>query len=673
VKSRPNALSTEFEKKLLSWGFFFLLTYALTASTIVSIYGAVWAEDTPTSFGVYYLFVLILLVLISISPVRKQSWERPGRSILGALLLIVGFLAISMVLLMPHQFLWQDEYTQFIRASIPERRYFHGLVEFAAGQQQPPADFFFSAFARMLFGLTPLGIRFHSGLFTFGFYLALFLFLTVQTKHRVISFFVTLYAMSLPSLRYYLVEARPVALCLFASVFTMHFYLLSMQSDNKTNQRLFLVSAMFLPLTIGFQPEIFLIAMGLVVLAYCFFEPSKAQRYFRLFRGLCLSALLFLPFLYLIYTFGEDVEQFLDTSVVGFVDSLLTSKTHLGAGFIREHNPSPLKFPVLLVFATAILLFGFFYSRIFKSRVPLGVSFLLFLLFPAIFIVTYDFLINWNYSVRYSIIYCVPLLSFFASLATCVAEGRFKKPKLSIIIGVFLVFSLHNALQAKTKVEQLNSFKPDWATVYSKLVSELKNNPQARALYLRVFESGEGSGPYFPLHELYVPPNLRSQLLTRCPRKQCDYYVGQAMGNPDDQIFYLVFDSLGRANVYHKALSQGLEVIHDGHRVKIYAINKNGREQFISNIIDLIEGKKYARHPVFLSKVLLSFYCHTESFKKATFWLHRIQSVEERFVVNYVGQRIDVKRMVQKHLKALKAYIEKERACSFLLPRIQGV
>jgi hypothetical protein len=611
------------EQSLLSYGFFALIWYTIVVAVASAGFGEVWGQDSDNVINIYYFLLLSSIPVLSWSFVQRSPLSKPSWRSFSALLAISALFVLSTIHLMDYQSLWQDEYTQFVRSAFPERRHYIGLVAQAANQQQPPADFFFSNFSKMIFGINPFAIRFHSALFAFGFYISLYLFLVVHTKNRLVSFFVTLYSLSLPSLRYYLIEARPIALCLFASVFNLHFFILRLKDNNKDILRIFLGSSVFLTLTIGFQTEVFLICLGLILILSMICDPKKFESLLGPLKSLLLSALLFAPFLYLLYVYGDDQEQFKDLNSADVIEKILNLKVSLGAGFVTEFNDSAARFSAVLVFILACLIYGLFYKKFFRNKIPLSVGFLGLITYPVLFSTCFGLFINWFHSVRYNMIYVTLFFLFLAAALDFVLQGKFQRTKTVVVLSICLAITIGQARQATSVITNINSFKPAWSDAYRALNKALRSNTDAVVFYLRVLEIGEHGGPYFPLHELYVDKQVSEQLFTTCRRKECEYFFGEALASEFSRTVYLVLDSLKRNQTYHEVLRDQMRVVHSGERIKVYAIEPDQRALFIKNVLQVFDNKQFGEHPLFLSKVLTSYYCHTGDQERSIAWLKK--------------------------------------------------
>ncbi len=198
---------------------------------------------------------------------------------------------------------WFDEATQFFTGNFSMSKWH--VTEYAAIQQQPPIDYYLSAFARDLLGPNLIAVRFHSFAFS-----ALIVVLTVYTSLRKkIPFWIffpwLFFFLGQAEVSQYMVEAMPIALGMF---FSFLVFLYTDQNKNPTpKDRVGLTSSAFLLLmSLGFQSSIFLVSLAISQS----FTRSKREIYYIWTHAVLLPGLLCTPIRLYIIGVSKELDQF---------------------------------------------------------------------------------------------------------------------------------------------------------------------------------------------------------------------------------------------------------------------------------------------------------------------------------------------------------------------------
>lgn len=294
--------------------FRFLLSILLCYASFVSIYISFFKNkqyDFLTYFFVLTLFIFAVASLkqiysqIKIFNVRKVFNLNRNKTMVIFILCLVSLLAGFF-----------NVYTQYSRGiENPELAQFsmslsENTIEASYRQQQPPLDYYFSAFSNSLFGENKWAIRFHAVLF----YLILSFILPFGLWFFCSSLWITVVGIILFFLnhvvRLHAVDARPLNVTLLTGFIFLFFYLSyynSSHSDKKdfspiiTSQYLFVMS-------IGLQPVVVIIS--LFVFSFCFFFNDKKDVFKKLFFSNIITGFLSLPFYIQMWLFGRSAYKF---------------------------------------------------------------------------------------------------------------------------------------------------------------------------------------------------------------------------------------------------------------------------------------------------------------------------------------------------------------------------
>lgn len=184
--------------------------------------------------------------------------------------------------------IWMDEDAQVRR--VVAGGFDLGLIDRAATQQQPPIDYYLQYIGIQLFGVTPLGARFHAALLSAATVLLMFLLLRRMLSTWLTVLVGTTLCLLHHTLIFYAHEARPISCGIFFAtlqLFVLHAFMLGRRPGWQRalwGGGLTASSAAFL-LSVGFQPMI-LLAVSSAALT-----PGLAVRSLRL-RVLAAWALI---------------------------------------------------------------------------------------------------------------------------------------------------------------------------------------------------------------------------------------------------------------------------------------------------------------------------------------------------------------------------------------------
>ncbi len=327
----------------LQWSLCCLLFY-LYVFIIVTSYQSISEFHELDSFQIYF-FVLIffaLLYLIKDSLERILGIHRVDPTLIknkNQLYCILMLVILSIGLKF-----WAYKITVFNTDEISQ--YFTSLIfgPIKAGiiQQQPPLDYFFSAFHGTFFKKSQFLIRLHPMVLSTFFFILLFYFLCRRGVQWIASLFYTIAFCTNPIVLSFSVGARPISLALVAGlIFIDHLTQPALDNLKAITGKTFLLLS-----SIGFQAPVF---VAIFFFINAFHLIRNKTRAWKSLIGMGLATLLFLPFQLLIF---EYAQSFLHTTHT-------TTKTFNSVLLYLTRNPSIVQFYIVfpLFISIVILLF----------------------------------------------------------------------------------------------------------------------------------------------------------------------------------------------------------------------------------------------------------------------------------------------------------------------------
>ncbi len=507
---------------LAAFFLFLICIYAFVASITVTIVG----QQGVRLLAYYYNALLFFLMAASyygagaIQFLRARIRWKNCAVIGAAALFTFGVWFYYRKPLLFYSAIWFDEATQFFW-----RDRFWDTVKLAAVQQQPPLDYYFSGFARHLFGASEFAILFHAVAFgIFG--LILFSLWLYKVRLPLFLFSIPLILFAGQSvLLQYSTEARPISLGVFFSIFVLIFLHESFVRGRVQFFLLFPATTLLL-LSLGLQPIFFLFCLALSTLPVAIFRLKRSQLYFLGFTLLALPLLLFAPILHEIYMESKKINQFVSGS---FWSAWKDGIASLQWSDVKNYSLSFYGARWFLWVAPVILLVTILCDRLLKSKrwrqsLLISTAATLFLFtFPLVFQIFWN-IINWSLYPKYFVLWITGLICLIvwatADFLQKVpfrwhAKGKYVWTFLFLGLGVSVSWKLHNKFippQRERALEILN-LRPDW-----RKTSNLSLDNKNVSLFISV--------PYSAF-------NWEGSLLY-------DYVSGLAYAKKDDRIVKLV-------------------------------------------------------------------------------------------------------------------------------------
>lgn len=296
-----------------------LLSALLGYSALVSIYISFIKNKQFDFLTLLFVSTLIALTVFSIMDGAKLPNLSPKQFIRQIIknkkLLLILIVCFSNLLIS-----FFNISTQYPRGiSTPEIGQFglslsKNTIEASKRQQQPPLDYYFSAFSHSLFGNNKFAVRFHAMFF----YLVLSFILPLGIYFLCSSLWITLMGTLLFSInhviRLHSVDARPLCLALLTGFFFLFFYI-SYCNQNKTSRESIkkplctIFSSQYLfAISIGLQPIIFI--LSLFFSSFWLFFLNQKTSFKKLFTTNIATGLLIAPFYINMFFFAKDAYKF---------------------------------------------------------------------------------------------------------------------------------------------------------------------------------------------------------------------------------------------------------------------------------------------------------------------------------------------------------------------------
>ena len=197
---------------------------------------------------------------------------------------------------------------------------YHNItIEGASTQQQPPLDYYFSAFSSQLFHTSKFSARFHTMLF----YLLICLILPLGLYYYssfLISALGSLLFLINHVIRLHAVDGRPLNLALLTGFLFLFFYINFFNSKQKQPLIPILCSQYLFTLSIGLQPIVF--SMTLFLSSFWLFLYSQKEIFKKLFLSHTITALLSFPFYLKMLLYAKSAEKFKDFSSSSIIHHL---------------------------------------------------------------------------------------------------------------------------------------------------------------------------------------------------------------------------------------------------------------------------------------------------------------------------------------------------------------
>ncbi|MCZ0933479.1 MAG: hypothetical protein OXJ52_10075 [Oligoflexia bacterium] len=325
------------------------------------------------------------------------------------------------------------------------------IIDASKRQQQPPLDYYFSAFSHNVFGENKFAVRFHAMFF----YLILCFALPLGLYFFCSSLWITVIGFLLFSInhviRLHSIDARPLCLALLTGFLFLFFYLSYIRDNDKqdldkkslfpvfSSQYLFVVS-------IGLQPVIFIISLFLSSFWLFLFKQKIAFK--KLFVTNIAAGLLTAPFYINMLLFGKSAYKFKEIST----DTIKSYFRNLDVFyFIEKYFFSfykEMSFFFLAV-TTGLIALAFLKKKLETSLLLIILSSLIF--FPLIYDSIFQIGLIWNGLHNWYIIVFSLFLILFIVLSLKEIESLMPKSwKIYFALSLFLLFagSLFSQAQA---------------------------------------------------------------------------------------------------------------------------------------------------------------------------------------------------------------------------------
>ena len=328
-------------------------------------------------------------------------------------------------------------------------------IKISYKQQQPPLDYYFSAFSGNLFGFNKFAVRFHATFFYLLLSFIISLIFYFFTSSLWISFIGSSLFLSNHLIKFFSIYGRPLSLSLLTGFLFLFFYLSYSMKDKLKYKTSFLslcASQYLFIMSVGLQPVIFTIS--LFCSSFLFLFKNKKNIFRNLFFSNILTAFLTLPFYIQMYRDGVNGYKFKAFSIdivksyIEKFDAFYFIETY----FFNFYTG----FSFLFLFT----LIGLFYLILFKKRSlnsNLLIVFGSLVFFPVIYDFTFHAIISWTLNSWYIITFSLSLILFIVlalkEFNHFLKHKSYKNYVIYLIFSFFIFSSLFQIVDTKNQAK----------------------------------------------------------------------------------------------------------------------------------------------------------------------------------------------------------------------------
>ena len=289
------------------------LLILLIYSSFVSIYINLIKKQYDL-LSLFFSFSLCSFCLLLFYHIYKNPFKKTIKTNKKTILI----LGVCFVSLLIGFFKVHAQYSRGLHvAEIGQASESKNIMEFSYRQQQPPLDYYFSAFSRQMLSESKLSVRFHAMVFylllCFIFPLGLYYYSSFLISALGSLLFLINHTTSLHS-----VDARPLNLALITGFLLLFFYINFALSEKKQSLIPLICSQYLFIISIGLQPLIFI--MSLFISSFWLFFYSQKETFKKLFLSHVITAGLSFPFYFKMLVFGRSASKFKDISFSSIAD-----------------------------------------------------------------------------------------------------------------------------------------------------------------------------------------------------------------------------------------------------------------------------------------------------------------------------------------------------------------
>ena len=559
------------------------------------------------------------------------------------------------------------------------------IVEAAYMQQQPPLDYYFSGFSYLLFGNSKWAMRFHAMLF----YLILSFLLPLGLYFFCSSFWISAGGAMLflinHIIRLHSVNARPLNLALLAGFLFLFFYLDYCRKDTSDKKSLFpvLASQYLFVMSIGLQPVIFIIS--LFVSSFWLLLDKKKTIFKNLFLSHLATALLTLPFLFSIWSFGLSAYKFkvLSLNSIGSYMAQLNTSYFMDKYFVVFYNRLSIFFFMFIMWLVLVAFKRWTMSKkkqVLLSGKPLETSTLMalsaMLLFPLFYDPVFHLGIHWSFCHHYIITFHLMVILFAVfSLKEINDYAKIVKRRSVYLAPLFITFIVGSYLQIQVIKNKTRYFHPYVNNnIYQEVYDYLKEKGSPKDLaiefYLRPVVSYRQtfihSGKWifydanlhpsillFPVEYTKTPP-----FFNELPFDYIHYIDWKKYSQKIPQKMFFICDKVRKDEV----CSDILPYFMKGHETLRYIVfehtlSGSDKEKEYIQLLSQINAKTPAKYRGAVLETLIYYSFFNKDRKEFDRWLKEYESIEtaldEFTFYDKYPSRFELKRRV-KYFKNLK-------------------
>jgi hypothetical protein len=477
--------------------------------TLITVFVGVFLRNTNNNIYSYYLaFTILALTFGSFFVISKTENKSTfihtyikKKHLLAVVLTCISIITIFAVTREADYCysIWLDEYVQFLYGNLVKWNGDGNISNYASTEQQPPLTYYFSGISGFIFGINHFAVKLPTILFSLSFYLFFPLMVFSLTKDIKLTIGITLFTLAHPILFFYTVEARGYSQALLFCLFTIYFTVRAYIDHSSRRWIILFFAQLIFVLSIGFQPEMFLI---IVAAAFTPFLFSNSRIYLKHLLVNTFTMIFFLPYLYHIYISSVVTDKFHASLTNRILNELQNFTLNNYWDYYKDIGIVNYIFWPILLLSVVNILSNFIKFRFINLYEKLTLSLIISVLtFPWCFTIIFKTFINWHYSPRYYIVF-FPLM--FICFIFCFLNIKVKFVKLSNLLALLLLTSSIILFFQKSDFLKYNSRqrRMNWTKIYSHFESNLF--PSDRVYHLTFNDIGDWRPDIYVSKQLYT-------------------------------------------------------------------------------------------------------------------------------------------------------------------------
>lgn len=551
-----------------------------------------------------------------------------------------------------------DELTQFLRSVK-----LSSVLEAASMEQQPPLDYYFSAFVSELWDQqSKFSLRFHAMIF----YLLLSFMIPMGLYRFCSSFAISIAGTILFLINHVIylhsVYARPLSLALLTGFLFLFFYLSYCDNKHNVKKPLFpvIASQYLFVMSIGLQPVVLILSLFLS--SFWLLFENKKHIFKRLLLSHFMTALLALPIYLNMMFISYDLHKF---NLFSF-ETIIRYFNNLDVPLLFKNYFFPfyeqmILFLLLLCFMLVVMI-----SIRKKISTLIAIMLTALILFPLIYDMIFHIIIKWPFfNEWYFIVLSLPLILFviisLKEINLYMKQKRLRIPCLTLITLLFFYTSYLQIVSIKSETRyHFPYMENNIEEIYAYLREKGKPNDIAMDFSLNNILDTYGSDVYLNRF-LFYKPKLHPKVISRRylpiklkyksanKRTFGTYYINPKLFQNGNQKLFLITADIEDRVMTRKAHSV-LSSFMTGQKFGSYIVfelkfkTSNKEKEYMGFLYSLLE-KTPKEQSTILYETLLYYACEQANARVFQRLLKEYRELEPYF------QDMDIKHKFPKYFE----------------------